>query len=117
MLFSTENHHFCSFSDTLKHKQKEIDISWTAYPSQQDDPIPRYQKFDAKNALNSPYSGIVTKILIKAGDVIQKGDIILQLEAMKLIINIQAERDGTIEKILVSEGKPILRGSSMLTLV
>ena len=45
------------------------------------------------------------------------GDTILQLEAMKLIIDIQAERGGVVENILVYEGKPILQGSSMLTLI
>ena len=101
----------------FKQKQKDIDISWTSNPIQKDDITPKYQQFDVKNSLNSPYSGIVTKILVKAGDTINKGDTILQLEAMKLIIDIQAERGGVIEMILVSEGKPLLQGNAILALI
>ena len=107
----------CQEINDFKSKQKDIDISWSAYPIHQDDLTTECQESDPQNALNSPYSGIVTKILIKIGDVISIGDTILQLEAMKLIIDIQAERGGVIETILVSEGKPILQGSSMLTLI
>ncbi|KAK1352364.1 Biotin carboxyl carrier protein of acetyl-CoA carboxylase [Heracleum sosnowskyi] len=44
---------------------------------------------------------------VKVGDKVQKGQIICIIEAMKLMNEIEADLSGTVEKILVEDGKPV----------
>ncbi|MDE6520835.1 MAG: acetyl-CoA carboxylase biotin carboxyl carrier protein [Ruminococcus sp.] len=44
---------------------------------------------------------------VKVGDKVKKGDIIMIIESMKLMNEVQSEFDGTVEKILVSDGQPV----------
>ena len=46
----------------------------------------------------------VFKILIKEGDAVKAGQSVIVLEAMKMEINIEAPRDGVIDKILIAQG-------------
>lgn len=44
---------------------------------------------------------------VKVGDKVKKGDVIMIIESMKLMNEVQSEFDGTVEKILVSDGQPV----------
>ncbi|XP_074324960.1 biotin carboxyl carrier protein of acetyl-CoA carboxylase 2, chloroplastic-like [Apium graveolens] len=44
---------------------------------------------------------------VKVGDKVQKGQVICIIEAMKLMNEIEADLSGTVEQILVEDGKPV----------
>lgn len=44
---------------------------------------------------------------VKVGDKVRRGDVIMIIESMKLMNEVQSEFDGTVEKILVSDGQPV----------
>lgn len=44
---------------------------------------------------------------VKVGDTVKKGDVIMIIESMKLMNEVQSEFDGTVEKILVTDGQPV----------
>ena len=60
--------------------------------------------------INSPMPGNIWKIIAKNGDKVEKNQVILILEAMKMENEIVAPEAGTIANILVKEGdkKPII---------
>ena len=47
---------------------------------------------------------MVLKIKVNVGDKVTKGSVVAVLEAMKMENDIQAESDGVVEEIFVSEG-------------
>lgn len=57
--------------------------------------------------VGSPMPGVVSAVLVKQGQTVQTGDILLSLEAMKMETAIYAELDGTIEELLVKAGDQI----------
>lgn len=79
-------------------------------PSQ---PAPAQQKIDG-NVVKSPIVGTFYQSpspdkppFVKVGDKVKKGDVIMIIESMKLMNEVQSEFDGTVEKILVSDGQPV----------
>jgi 3-methylcrotonyl-CoA carboxylase alpha subunit len=60
--------------------------------------------------------GIITQIWVKDKDVIQKGDKLIALEAMKMEHIITAPYAGTIEKIYFSVGEQVTQGSELLAI-
>ncbi|MCD4747248.1 MAG: biotin/lipoyl-binding protein [Bacteroidales bacterium] len=57
---------------------------------------------DEEKSIISPIPGKIFKIKVKEGDKIQKGDIVIIIDAMKMENNISAKKDGVIKKIHVS---------------
>ncbi len=54
--------------------------------------------------------GTVTKVLVKAGDTIKKGQNILELETDKAVLEVPASTDGTISEVLVKAGAVVKVG-------
>ncbi len=52
----------------------------------------------------TPMPGTISKIFVKEGAKLKKGDAIFALEAMKMEHVIRASRDCTVKKILNKEG-------------
>ena len=71
--------------------------------------VAKREKADASNAkhIGAPMPGVIASIAVKAGDSVEKGDLLLTLEAMKMETSVQADQDGTIAKIAVSLGDQI----------
>ena len=57
--------------------------------------------------INSPMPGNIWKIIAKNGDKVEKNQVILILEAMKMENEIVAPEAGTIANILVKEGDKV----------
>ena len=66
--------------------------------------------------VKAPLPGVVTKILVSAGQAVKKGDTVLVLEAMKMENNITAEADGKVTGICVSAGDSVMEGTTLLTI-
>jgi 3-methylcrotonyl-CoA carboxylase alpha subunit len=60
--------------------------------------------------LESPMPGVVTRVLVAAGDVVSRGQPLLALEAMKMEHLIRAPRDGRIRTIAARPGEMVNGG-------
>ncbi len=58
--------------------------------------------------------GTVLSILVQNGSSVQKGDILLEVETDKVVLEIPAPSAGTIEELLVSDGDIVVFGSEYL---
>ena len=67
----------------------------------------------SENAIQAGISGNVFKILIKENDEIKKGQTIMILEAMKMEIEVQAQKDGIIEQICVGVGDAVSESDTL----
>ena len=67
-----------------------------------------------EGAVTSPFRGMVTKIKVKEGDKVKKGDVIVVLEAMKMEHPIESPVEGTVEKILIDEGDAVNVGDVIM---
>lgn len=54
--------------------------------------------------LRSPMPGRITKLLVNAGDTVNKGTPLVVVEAMKMENELKASHDAVVEAILVREG-------------
>lgn len=70
----------------------------------------------AGTPVKAPLPGVVTKILVAAGQAVKKGDTVLVLEAMKMENNITAENDGSVTGICVAAGDSVMEGTVLLTI-
>ena len=68
----------------------------------------------AANVVAAPLPGTITKVLVKEGDKVKKGDTLLTMEAMKMENSITAEADGIIRKIHVGVGASVNQGDALV---
>lgn len=64
--------------------------------------------YRAKSPNDAPY--------VKEGDYVHAGDVICMIEAMKTMNEIQADKEGTILKILVEDGEMVEYGQPLFTI-
>ena len=65
----------------------------------------------------APLPGNILKLNISQGDIVEKGQQLLVMEAMKLENRVLADRAGVVEKILVREGDAVLQGDKLIEIV
>ena len=66
--------------------------------------------------LTAPMPGKVLSVAVKPGDVVQKGQVLAVLEAMKMEHSITAPRDGTVGEVMVAAGDQVAEGVELLAL-
>jgi pyruvate carboxylase subunit B len=64
----------------------------------------------------SPMPGTVFKVLLKVGDAVKSKQNVVIIEAMKMEIEIKADRDGVITAISVAPGATVQTGQPMFTI-
>lgn len=64
--------------------------------------------------LKAPMPGLVLDIMAAPGQVVQKGDPLFILEAMKMENVIKSPGEGTVSQVLVSKGMPVDKGQPLL---
>lgn len=78
-------------------------------------PLEEKRKQESKKLVNndggkevvSPIQGQVTDVKIKVGDKVQKGDVLLIVEAMKLENEVVSPFEGQVAEILVTKGQNV----------
>ena len=55
----------------------------------------------------APMPGVVSTLVVAAGQAVKAGDVLLSIEAMKMETALHAERDGTVAEVLVAIGGQI----------
>jgi len=66
--------------------------------------------------LTAPMPGKILSFLVKAGDVVQKGQPLAVMEAMKMEHTIAAPADGMVEELMYAPGDQVTEGSALLKL-
>lgn len=64
----------------------------------------------------SPIQGQVTNIKVKPGDKVQKGDVLLIIEAMKLENEVVSPFEGQIAQVLVTKGQNVKAKDVIITI-
>jgi pyruvate carboxylase len=57
--------------------------------------------------VGAPMPGMIATVAVKPGDEVERGDMLLSIEAMKMEAGVRAERDGRIAEVLVQPGQQI----------
>jgi 2-oxoglutarate dehydrogenase E2 component (dihydrolipoamide succinyltransferase) len=57
--------------------------------------------------------GTISKWIVKVGDTVQQGDLLLELETDKVNLEISAEQDGVVTEILAQEGDTVRIGEAV----
>ena len=78
-------------------------------------PLEEKRKPETKKIVNndggkevvSPIQGQVTNVKVKVGDKVQKGDVLLIVEAMKLENEVVSPFEGQVAEILVTKGQNV----------
>lgn len=73
----------------------------------------RHQHEDVR----APMTGKVVKILVKPGDAVTEGDVLLILEAMKMEYRLTAPHTGAVEDVHCHEGDLVDMGKILIKLV
>ena len=64
--------------------------------------------------IKAPMPGLVLDIQVNAGDVVENGQALLILEAMKMENVLKSPGDGTVEEIKVSKGDAVEKGQLLI---
>ncbi|MFM9008534.1 MAG: acetyl-CoA carboxylase biotin carboxyl carrier protein subunit [Bacteroidota bacterium] len=66
--------------------------------------------------LKAPMPGLVVEVPVSEGQMINKGDTLLVLEAMKMENALKAAADATVKKILVNKGQAVEKNTVLIEL-
>jgi biotin carboxyl carrier protein len=66
--------------------------------------------------LPSPMTGTVKEVLARPGQPITPGQELFIVESMKMELPVEAEREGVVAEVLVSEGQRVEQGQPLLRL-
>ncbi|MBQ1784755.1 MAG: sodium-extruding oxaloacetate decarboxylase subunit alpha [Gammaproteobacteria bacterium] len=67
--------------------------------------------------VNAPLAGLICKMMVRTGDAVAAGDVVVVLEAMKMETEIRAARAGTVSELFVKDGDSVAVGEPLLALV
>jgi pyruvate carboxylase subunit B len=66
--------------------------------------------------VKAPMPGLIVKVEVEAGQVVQKGTGLLVIEAMKMENEIRASHSGTVAEIKVSPGQAVEKGQLLMVI-
>jgi biotin carboxyl carrier protein len=69
---------------------------------------------DQEGYVLAPLPGVVSEVRVTKGSQVEKGAILLVLEAMKMENEIYAPADGVVEEVFVEAGRQVGRGDRLL---
>jgi acetyl-CoA carboxylase biotin carboxyl carrier protein len=103
--------------------QPAMAAALVAAPAQAAAAAPAQSSADDENVVNSPMVGTYygapspdVDDFITEGSKVKKGDTLCIIEAMKLMNEIEAEYDGVVESILVSNASPVEYGQGLFVI-
>lgn len=70
----------------------------------------------SSQSIDAPLAGNVFKVLVRNGDSVSEGDVVMILEAMKMETEIRSAYTGTVIDITVSEGDAVTSGQPLILL-
>ena len=99
----------------IKVNGKSYRVELEAIEQVDSTPLEEQKKVESKRIINndgnkevvSPIQGQVTNVKVKVGDKVQKGDVLVIIEAMKLENEVVSPFEGQIAEILVTKGQNV----------
>ena len=79
-------------------------------------PAPAAPAGEARITISAPMPGNILNVNVKPGDKVEKGAVLLILEAMKMENEIMAPEAGTVTSVAVSTGATVQSGDVLVTL-
>lgn len=67
--------------------------------------------------LTSPMAGVVQDVSVEPGDEVEKGQVVMVIEAMKMQNDLHARRAGTVKAVYVSVGERVEQGTKLLVVL
>jgi biotin carboxyl carrier protein len=64
--------------------------------------------------IKAPMPGLIVKVLVIAGDKVEKGQVLLNFEAMKMENQLKSPGSGILKSVLVGQGDKIEKGQLLL---
>ena len=64
----------------------------------------------------APLAGNIWKVEVAVGEVVQEGDVLIILEAMKMETEVRAANGGTVTSVDVKDGDSVAVGDTLLSL-
>lgn len=88
-------------------------------PSVKEPSRPEIEKRERGDAhpIVAPLPGSVLEIRVKPGDIIEKGQVLMIMEAMKMENKVMADRKGVVEDIPVKVGDAVLQGDILVQII
>ncbi|MBR9726538.1 sodium-extruding oxaloacetate decarboxylase subunit alpha [Shewanella intestini] len=71
---------------------------------------------EVKSTMSAPLSGNIFKVLVNDGQSVQKGEVVLILEAMKMETEVRAQHAGVVTQLVVKQGDSVSVGSPLLAI-
>lgn len=71
---------------------------------------------DGKWNLISPLTGVVTEMRVEPGNVVQQGDVLCVIEAMKMLNDLRARVGGVVSNVMVGEKDRVELGQRLVEL-
>jgi oxaloacetate decarboxylase alpha subunit len=81
-----------------------------------DESIIQSTSVSAGETLNAPLAGNIFKVMVKSGQHVDAGDVVIIMEAMKMETEIRAVTGGEITDIHIKEGDSVAVGDALLSL-
>jgi oxaloacetate decarboxylase alpha subunit len=69
-----------------------------------------------RESVDAPLAGNIFKVLVKPGQQVQSGEVLIILEAMKMETEVRAPRSGVVADIAIGEGDTVEVGQKLLEL-
>lgn len=63
----------------------------------------------------APMPGKITRVAVKKGDTVQKGEALVVMEAMKMEYTLEADREGHVEDVRVQVGQQVVLGELLVS--
>ena len=76
-----------------------------------------YERIDSNGVVSAPMPGVITRVILKPGMKVNKGDHLVVLEAMKMENVIKAPVSGLINRINVKTGQNIVKNETICEIV
>ena len=71
---------------------------------------------DNPQHVGAPMPGVVTTVMVKAGEIVARGDALLSIEAMKMETQLHAEHSGVVQQVLAEPAAQIDTGDLLVVL-
>lgn len=76
-----------------------------------------HEAIDSNGLVSSPIQAIVVRVVVKPGQPVAEGDLLVVLESMKMESYVHAPVAGTVDDVSVSDGANVNPGSPLLRLI
>ncbi|PCH83417.1 MAG: hypothetical protein COB89_06650, partial [Piscirickettsiaceae bacterium] len=71
----------------------------------------KHGEIEGENSVNAPMMGEIINVVVKEGDQVEEGDLLIVMESMKMQLQIEAVSSGVVSKIHCQVGDNVARGA------